>query len=45
MTCWLMRLNIAMWITGTMEEMRGEGAIIRNAWKKTEYEWFDDAKE
>jgi hypothetical protein len=25
------RLDIASWIAGTMEEMRGEGAIIRNA--------------
>jgi hypothetical protein len=39
------RLDVAMWIAGTMEEMRGEGSIIRNAWKKTDYEWFDDAKE
>ena len=39
------RLNVATWVAGTMEEMRGEGAIIRNAWKKAEYEWFDDAKE
>jgi hypothetical protein len=39
------RLDVATWVAGTMEEMRGEGGIIRNAWKKTEYEWFDDAKE
>ena len=37
------RLDVATWVTGTMEEMRGEGAIIHNAWKKMECEWFDDA--
>jgi hypothetical protein len=39
------RLDIATWVTATMEEMRGEGAIICNAWKKMDYEWFADAKE
>jgi hypothetical protein len=39
------RLDVATWVAGTMEEMRGEGAIIHNAWKKMKCEWFDDAKE
>ena len=39
------RLDVAMWVTGMIEEMRREGAIVSNAWKKTEYEWFDDMKE
>ena len=39
------RLDVARWVAGTMEAMRGEGVIVRNAWKKTGYEWFDDAKE
>jgi hypothetical protein len=39
------RLDIATWVANTMEEMKREGGIIRNAWKKTDYEWFADAKE
>ncbi len=39
------RLDVATWVARMMEEMRGEGAIIHNAWKKMEYEWFDDVKE
>jgi hypothetical protein len=45
MTCSPMRLDDATWVTGTIEGMQGEGKFIRNAWKKTEYEWFDDVKE
>jgi hypothetical protein len=40
------RLDVATWVAHTMEEMKGEGGIIRNAcWRKTGYEWFvgDDA--
>ena len=39
------RLDVATWVAITMEEMKREGVIIRNAWKKTDYEWFADAKE
>ncbi len=39
------RLNVAMWVAITMEEMKRGGVIIRNAWKKKVYEWFADAKE
>ena len=39
------RLDVANWVAKTMEEMNSEGAIIRNAWKKSEYAWFADAKE
>ena len=40
-----MRLDIATWVANTMEEMKRVGVIIRNAWKKMDYEWFADAKE
>jgi len=39
------RLNVATWVATVMEQMRGEEGIICNAWKKTGYEWFEDAKE
>ena len=39
------RLDVANWVAKTMEEMKSEGAIIRNAWKKSEYAWFADPKE
>ena len=39
------RLDVATWVAITMEEMKREGVIIRNAWKKMDYEWFADAKE
>jgi hypothetical protein len=39
------RLDVAKWVANTMEQLRGEGGIICNAWKKTGYEWFADEKE
>ncbi len=39
------RLDIATWVANTMEEMKREGGIICNVWKKKDYEWFVDAKE
>jgi hypothetical protein len=39
------RLDVATWVANTMEEMKREGGIIRNAWKKSEYAWFADPKE
>ncbi len=39
------RLNVATWVANMMEVMKREGGIIRNAWKKTDYEWFADTKE
>jgi hypothetical protein len=39
------RLDVAMWVANMMEEMKREGGIIRNAWKKKDYKWFVDAKE
>ncbi len=34
------RLDVAMWVDNAMAEMRREGGIIRNAWRKTGYKWF-----
>jgi hypothetical protein len=36
-----MRKNIAMWVCDAMGEMSREGTIIRNAWLKTDCEWFN----
>ena len=38
------RLDVATWIANTMEEMKGEGVIVHNAWKKTDYKWFADTR-
>jgi hypothetical protein len=38
------RLNIATWVHDTMRQMSREHAMIRNAWLKTEYEWFDKSE-
>ncbi len=40
-----MRLDVATWVAITMEQMKREGVIIHNAWKKKDYEWFGDMKE
>jgi hypothetical protein len=40
------RLDVAKWVNAAMLEMKGEGEIIHNAWKRHGYEWFlDDAVE
>ena len=39
------RLDVVMWVPNMMEQMRGEGGFIRNAWKKMGDEWFADKKE
>jgi hypothetical protein len=36
------RLDVAKWVHNAMLEMKGEGNIIRNAWKMHEYELFVD---
>jgi hypothetical protein len=36
------RLDVAKWVHNAMLEMKGEGKIIRNAWKRYDYEWFID---
>jgi hypothetical protein len=36
------RLDVAKWVNATMLEMKGEGQIIHNAWKRHGYEWFVD---
>ncbi len=36
-----MRLNIATWVNEAMKEMTRECAMVRNAWLKTEYEWYN----
>jgi hypothetical protein len=34
------RLDVAMWVANVMAEMKREGGIIWNAWRKKGYEWF-----
>ncbi len=34
------RLDVATWVDNAMAEMRREGGIIWNVWRKTGYEWF-----
>jgi hypothetical protein len=34
------RLDMAKWVSVAMLEMKGEGQIIRNAWRRHGYEWF-----
>jgi hypothetical protein len=36
------RLDVAKWVHNAMLEMKREGKIIRNAWKRHDYEWFVD---
>ena len=36
------RLDVAKWVNTAMLEMKGEGQIIRIAWKRHGYEWFVD---
>ena len=36
------RLDVAKWVDATMLEMKGEGQIICNTWKRHGYEWFVD---
>ncbi len=36
------RLDVAKWVNTAMLEMKGEGQIICNAWKRHGYEWFVD---
>ena len=36
------RLDVAKWVHNAMLEMKGEGKIIRNAWRRHDYEWFVD---
>ena len=32
----------AEWINAVLSEMRNETTIVKNAWMKTGYEWFED---
>jgi hypothetical protein len=34
--------DVATWVCHAMGEMSREGTIIRNAWLKTDYKWFDN---
>ena len=34
------RRDVAGWVDRVMTEMKEEVGIIRNAWTKTDYEWF-----
>ena len=34
--------DVAKWVQNAMLEMKGRGDIIRNAWKRHDYEWFVD---
>jgi hypothetical protein len=36
------RLDVAKWVDTAMLEMKGEVDIIRNAWKRLDFEWFLD---
>ena len=36
------RLDVAKWVQNVMLEMKGRGDIIRNAWKRHDYECFVD---
>ena len=35
------RKVVAEWIDAVLTEMRNETQIIKNAWMKTGYEWYD----
>jgi hypothetical protein len=34
------RLDVTKWVQNAMLKMKGRGDIIRNAWKRHDYEWF-----
>ena len=34
------RRDVAGWVDRAMAEMKGKEQIIKNAWRKTGYEWF-----
>ena len=36
------RKVVAEWIDAVLSEMRSETTIVKNAWMKTSYEWFED---
>ena len=36
------RKVVAEWIDAVMTAMRNKATIVKNAWKKTGYEWFQD---
>jgi hypothetical protein len=36
------RKVVAEWIDAVMTGMQSENTIIKNAWRKTGYEWFQD---
>jgi hypothetical protein len=38
------RQDVATWVASAMAEMKREGEIILNAWRKTGYEWFGGDK-
>jgi hypothetical protein len=38
------RLNVATWVNEAMKEMNRERAMVRNAWLKTEYDWYNKNK-
>jgi phosphohistidine swiveling domain-containing protein len=35
------RLNVATWVDQAMADMSAKHGIVRNAWLKSGYEWFD----
>ena len=35
------RLDVAMWVDRAMVDMKAEHGIVRNAWMKSGFEWFD----
>ncbi len=41
----LLRADIANWVNAAMVEMKVEGRIIQNAWRRHGYEWFVGNKE
>ena len=36
------RKVVAKWIDAVLSEMRSKTTIVKNAWMKTGYEWFED---
>ena len=36
------RKVVAEWIDAVMAEMKNEATIVKNAWLKPGYEWFQD---
>ncbi len=39
------RRGIAVWVDKAMTQMKEERRIIKNAWLKTGFEWFDKQEE